>query len=301
MQTNSSYFFNCFKCGKCCDAGPAIGAEEIFEYQDDFVISLRMSGQPMVYSEQSAQGFSRETFEAIIEHEKKLLPVLDSPISSERRIIHLGFQGLDFAYGHRKCKFVGDDGQCQLYDRRPFMCRSVPFDPALPADVQSFCLDRFKKYGCMSHDSSQGELVYEDGQIMGDYIWSFHSKLNAMEGDRAFYRAVMAMVNAPDDPFFGFIRRYAREFSGADWLELSPLPGLVALGMAHGGEPGYAGKILEFIDSQEHLIKEGLENAVRAKDKALRERTDTYRRFLVDYQSGRTLIEKIHEGLTARP
>jgi len=297
MPKTAPYFFNCFQCGKCCDSGPAIGAEEIFEYQDDFVISLRVNGMPMSYSENEDAGFSREEFDSLVEHAKTLWPVLDSPISSEKRIVILGFCGLDFAYGRRKCKFVGDNGQCQMYDRRPYMCRSVPFDPAFPVDLQNICLDRFKKYGCISHDHTQGELIFDDGQIHGDFAWQCQSKLNAMRADGAFYQAVSSMASSPDGHLFEFVRKYAREFSGADWVEVSPFHGLVALGMAHSSDPTYTDKILAFIDSQERLIKEGIDHAMRTKDKALRERTNTYRLFLKDYVTCRSVIEHIRESL----
>ena len=141
MTMIPGFAFSCTKCGQCCKGGgPALSIDEIFKYQDTFISGLRWGGYAV---------------------SKNLFTTLDRNylLESAKLYDHLGAfctsfpdrgdtiyphiyplaTGYDLAPG-RACTALDEDGSCKLHPDKPDMCRSVPFDAALPESARDFAL-----------------------------------------------------------------------------------------------------------------------------------------------------------------
>lgn len=72
-----------------------------------------------------------------------------------------------------QCPALSSNGQCSIYEARPAMCRSVPFDPLLPEKEQSISIVRFinsaisNGYPCGSPQPSD-PVIWDNGIILGE-------------------------------------------------------------------------------------------------------------------------------------
>lgn len=107
--------FNCSACGKCCNSGPQMTFSEAFELRDVFIQRLFITVKKYNYGES-------------LEHVKYAhalgIPVRNELLNYCHKICFLSPGVISY---ESKCPALNTDNLCSIYDRRPSICRSVPF------------------------------------------------------------------------------------------------------------------------------------------------------------------------------
>lgn len=112
--------FACTACGKCCNDTPMMSVVEAFELADVFLAGplLRFSPLP---EDIFATGH----------------PVMHDEDSRSPVYVELHCKPIAWTRHNRRCPVLRDDQKCGIYDRRPGVCRVVPFDLHLRPDLVS--------------------------------------------------------------------------------------------------------------------------------------------------------------------
>ncbi len=112
--------FACTACGKCCNDTPTMSVVEAFELADVFLAGAVLRFSPL----------REDIFET--GH-----PVIDDPDSRFPVYVELHCKSIAWTRHNHRCPVLQDDNKCGIYDRRPGICRVVPFDLHLRPDLVS--------------------------------------------------------------------------------------------------------------------------------------------------------------------
>ena len=110
--------FACTGCGKCCNASPTMTIEEGFDLADVFLMSAMLRFSPL---KDDVHRTGHPTFA------DRDVPM---PIHVELHCKTMGW-----TEHNNRCSALRDDMKCGIYERRPTMCRVVPFDLHLRPDL----------------------------------------------------------------------------------------------------------------------------------------------------------------------
>lgn len=288
------YYFNCNKCGQCCNSGPALSFKEIFKYQHDFIIGLRFSAQQkpsdnmVLTNDKSLTKLEAQEWE---DHLKGITPTLTADGKQYHLQIYPFVAGYSIVDGN-SCEQLAHDNSCKIHEHRPLMCRAVPFDIIMPESLQEFCLESFKNYGCVS-DSNESinslELIYKEKTIStNEYSFSFKAKLEAWKGDLNT-TALIATLMHKKSPYMPDIDTILDVAENGGWFETDVSPVLMT-SLSQGLQK--ENDTVDFINAQTALIEQEVYKALQRKDKRERERTNTLRGYLRTYKA---LSEKIKQ------
>jgi Fe-S-cluster containining protein len=117
---SKSIRFACTACGKCCNDTPMMSVVEAFELADVFLAGPVLRFSPL-----------RED----IFHTGH--PVLEDGDSRFPVYVELHCKPIAWTRHNGRCPVLRGDNRCGIYDRRPGVCRFVPFDLHLRPDLVS--------------------------------------------------------------------------------------------------------------------------------------------------------------------
>jgi Fe-S-cluster containining protein len=146
-------------------AVPPLSVGEVFKYQDIFITSLYWSARPV--PKKHVINFKGETVDAhrLGNHIASFpAPSFDDKVATLYPHIYPIVTG--FTQGSPCPALAGDGTTCTLHADKPAMCRSVPFDPALPEHMQGIVLREFR-HDCMTRTpaTEAANIIYRDERI----------------------------------------------------------------------------------------------------------------------------------------
>jgi Fe-S-cluster containining protein len=112
--------FACTACGKCCNDVPTMSVAEAFALADVFLAGPVLRFSPL---REDIYGTGH--------------PVMDDRDSRFPVYVELQCKPIAWTRHNGRCPVLRDDNTCGIYDRRPGMCRMVPFDLHLRPDLVS--------------------------------------------------------------------------------------------------------------------------------------------------------------------
>lgn len=110
--------FGCTACGKCCNDTPMMSIVEAFALADVFLAGPLLRFSPL-----------REDIYATGN------PVMEDRDSHFPVYVELHCKPIAWTRHNQRCPVLQDDHLCGIYDRRPGVCRMVPFDLHLRPDL----------------------------------------------------------------------------------------------------------------------------------------------------------------------
>ena len=200
--------FACTQCGKCCNRSPEVELSEAAALADVFVFRLmfRLHRWPNSLSDYDASSSnSRDVFYQT----KRLLGGHAARKSGTKvmrggravdydQYLFISALSLDTELG--ACSALSD-GRCGIYDRRPFTCRTVPFqywrvDAALSDQLDAFA--RTPGYACDTSDSAP--LVLDGSRIIDENVRQARTDALAMsEQDARWRQAILRRLKTGHD------------------------------------------------------------------------------------------------------
>lgn len=251
--------FACTGCGKCCNDTPMMSVVEAFALADVFLAGplLRFSplrediyktGHPVLYDEGSR-----------------------FPVYVELHCKPIAWTG----HNHR-CPVLGDDNKCGIYDRRPGMCRVVPFDLQLRPDLVAKApvageeLSRRLGFACDWSEMAP-VVVAPDGFVDPGYRADYERARRDVAQSLALIRYI------PGEAVMEALASTKRQSRGGRPIGDVPMffPMLVAAAVAAGFFG--IGRAREILEAQVRVADALEAEAIRRKDKAERDTTRAVR------------------------
>lgn len=157
--------FGCTGCGKCCNTPPMMTLREMLRLYEEFPFRLAIVG-----TGGDINGVGSAMVRRQMAHMRDTLGSLkvDTPDGGSfvMRLVPMPIG----TPSSRQCEKLNTDGTCSIYDRRPVMCRTVPFDYMLPEVDQEFAFGRSKKEmesGKFECDTGpEAPVVWRDGAFL---------------------------------------------------------------------------------------------------------------------------------------
>lgn len=283
------FIFDCFKCGKCCNAGPALSVDEAFKYQEMFIIGLRYQVQhyeqygKLIAGWMDGQIFSSKDMALFVDRLREIFPAIHGGSNGSFLNVYPFVSGYSLAPGNM-CEALGESMECKLHNDKPTMCKSVPFDPIMPESLQFYTLRRFKEYGCISEGNSESvsqRIVYRNGEIVDpEFRSAFQSRFSDISNEKGGV-AFVALSMKEGSPMAPNLSMVMNSAAAGGWVEteMSPLLFYMALNDFH-----MIGPINSFIENQINLIGGEIEKAIVRQNKQERDRTRVLRNYVNAYR-----------------
>lgn len=292
-----AFAFECTACGKCCSTGPALSIDEIFKYQNEFIMSGIFSGRGVDRLRPESriaypgggiiEGHSLTEYLATL---KDICAKWSNPHSDYYVVISatgVGFHGMKSG----RCEQLDADNRCKLHADKPIRCRSVPFGSTFPESLQEFPLRHFKSYGCM-HEGATTEsaiIIYRDREIVDpEYKRDFVEQQDALRSDRKVYNSILALAQERI-PFAPELKILVEAIASGGQLETAMTPLLFVI-LMHERAPKAA--VLRYLECQRALIDAAINAAIKRKNSSERIHTAKYRSYLAEYERLRRAIDR---------
>lgn len=156
--------FSCTGCGKCCNTPPMMTIGEMLRLYDQFPFRLAILG-----SGDNFDGFGNSLARRQMAHMGELGALkldLSNGMSLTMRLVPMPVG----TPSSRRCEKLSEDGKCTIYETRPLVCRTVPFDYMMPAADQDFVFTKTLKAieaGKFECDvGPEATVVWRDGQFV---------------------------------------------------------------------------------------------------------------------------------------
>jgi Fe-S-cluster containining protein len=144
--------FHCTSCGQCCKGWLPLTLDDAVSHAGRFPLAVIWSPvrQGASLFDHTARLGARVTLRSGKELAVRIAPTAYIPPAMD-------------------CPELADDGLCEIYDRRPSRCRTMPFSPYRGEDQQEDLLVPRDGWEC--DISEAAEPVYRDGKILdrGDF------------------------------------------------------------------------------------------------------------------------------------
>jgi Fe-S-cluster containining protein len=291
--TGTAFAFTCTKCGDCCrSGGPALSIAEIFKYQDVFITGLRWDCKA-VPKNKHLFNFKGETA-AARNLDKHFASFCPASFTDKDDTLHVHIYPLATGFYHeRPCPALNaGEGTCTLHDDKPAMCRAVPFDTALPEELQAVVLRNFASaHDCMSKTPTAGaNVIYRNGKITDTGCKAdYDQRLAAMQKDQPLIGPLCYFVKPREEGLGSHLAPTHDELmqcaSTGGWLETSMFGLLFVLLNSRDITLQMAES---YLHSQIRLIEAGIADALERRRSNERERITIMRRYLEAY---RTLLD----------
>jgi Fe-S-cluster containining protein len=200
--------FSCTQCGACCNRNPEVGLSEAADLADVFLFRLmfRLYRLPRFirgYGDHQASGQAQ-----IFQQQKKLLTAFsamrkatkvrfgDSSIDHVQYLV-ISAMPLDMPLSVCACL---REKRCDIYDRRPMACRSVPFHYSRPTASLPFDLAEFVSRPGHECDTGPGaDLALIDSRIVDETVLlARKAAVERADGDRAWAEAIVHRMKSPE-------------------------------------------------------------------------------------------------------
>ena len=162
-MSKGAVHFACVACGRCCSSPPQMAVEEALRLYDSFPLAVQISVFPVGEDYRAVKDADRrKVVQQIRDTAVDLGGLQITRPTGKKWVVVLCANALDPA--EEPCPALADDGKCRIHQRRPVLCRAVPFahevDPRL-----SIRLHR-QQYRHDCDWSSTAPVVMRDGQIV---------------------------------------------------------------------------------------------------------------------------------------
>lgn len=217
LMPQPTLHFSCTACGGCCNRNPEVELSETLGLADAFIfrLMLRPYDIPATPADLGRKVGGKATLAQRRRYleERKLLAdhaVKIFPLPSEggrgkmTRYIYISAIAMDAGAG--RCDHLADDGTCNLYERRPHACRTVPFhysraDSGLGSDLTDFLTQ--PAHTCAS--GTDAEIAMIGGAlVLPEYAAARAAARRTMTADKPWKEAIAARIDAAtdDDPLW---------------------------------------------------------------------------------------------------
>lgn len=184
----------------------------------------------------------------------------------------------------QSCPALAPDGTCNLHDDKPAMCRSVPFDPALPEHLQAIVLRRFARaHECMKPTAQPDgtDVIFRDGRITDPSAKAdYERRLAAMRKERDVFKILSSFIPKSNGTLSPTAEQFTRTVEKKGWIETAMSSLLFVLLNDKQITPAIAESYLR---AQVALIEPQIAAALERRRSADRERTATMRLYLAEY------------------
>ncbi|WP_298595230.1 YkgJ family cysteine cluster protein [uncultured Zoogloea sp.] len=277
-----SIYFGCTACGKCCRGGPALSLDECLEHADRFVIGLNWRLQSLRLS----ADFTEKQVQQIKAHQEEIgFHTVRS--GSFFAFVQVFPMVVDYASMHPTkpvCPMLdADTGRCSIYEVRPLMCRSVPFDPIVPPAVQRINVLQFgKAVGCASEIPGEGKALVFDGEqiVDNEYASAYARKLDVIKSDIPMLNRMVSFLSPHERVVGPSLDELHSASERNGWIETD----LLALVAAYQFNKVDRSVWATLLEKQCSLIEKEIEGALQRKDKLERDRTLRLRATLSGYK-----------------
>lgn len=199
--------FACTACGKCCNRSPEVELSEAAALANLFAFRLmfRVHRWPGALRDYADGGGASEVF-----YQTKRLLGVHAARKSRTKLVrggksvdydqYLFISALSLDSGSGACGALVD-GRCSIYERRPYTCRTVPFqywrvDAALPGSFDAFV--GTPGYSCETGKSAPAAL--DGSRIVDEEIRRARTDALAMsEQDRSWREAILRGLKTGGD------------------------------------------------------------------------------------------------------
>jgi Fe-S-cluster containining protein len=291
-----TWSFKCTQCGKCCTAGPALGVEEVFKYQDTFISGLMfqasfLSNDPRhapipghldPVGQAKLSGAAGAVYRKdLAEHLKPMLPRIHEIGGTN----YLHIYPAEFGYSQaedatERCPALVDGKLCSLHPDKPARCQAMPLEPMLPEKYQWITISSMQRHGCAMPIDTGDKLVDQGAIVAADFKSSFEKRLGDIREEAKRMQMLVALMQrgAPYLPSFDIVFKHAR-IQGS----MGPLLLLLLSEDELKNARQQTERVRQFIKSQRALINREIAKALERKNKNERPVTAKLRAFLNEY------------------
>jgi len=284
-MTETAFAFTCTQCGDCCrHGGPALCIDEVFKYQDIFITGLRWGCQAVPKKHVFTFKGEPAAAQKMRNHFATFCPAsFDDKADSVHVHIYPMVSGY---YTERPCPALNtEEGTCNLHHDKPTMCRSVPFDPALPEDMQGIVLRDFG-HDCMTKTpapDAAANVIYRNGQIADSSCKAdYERRLAVMQKDQPTIGPLCYFVDNEQSPLAPTKAQLLNCANSGSWIEMSMFGLLIVLLNSRKISPQIAES---YLHSQIRLIEASIADALERRRHNERERTALMREYLAAYRN----------------
>ncbi len=276
------YEFNCHGCGACCNGYVSFTIRESLDFCEDFIIGTRIGLQPRRISGQTVE--DKSNLEDTYTYREKAYPTVN--IHGKPHIFFVSMFQYGYARSLGRCEKLLPNGLCGIYDRRPLMCRSVPFQPTIPEHKQGEILEEYReggtfhKQGCLvSGKSDTHPLVFSSGKIVSKPLGDAREAMWEQIVSEAGAHYIFARVMVEDVGLPPSVLESCED--GKGWISVHPL---TLLSAAASLELFSREEMDRFIVSQARLIDTEISKALNRKEKSERKITNELRKWRSLYE-----------------
>jgi Fe-S-cluster containining protein len=282
--------FACTACGKCCNDTPTMSVVEAFELADVFLAGPVLRFSPLredIY----------KTGHPVMADEGSRFPVY----------VELHCKPIAWTRHNRRCPVLQDDNTCGIYDRRPGVCRVVPFDLHLRPDLVSKAPiageELARRLGFECDWSEQAPVVVgPDGFVDPSYRADYERAREDVAKSHSLLRFI------PSEVVMGALQATKRHMRGGQPVGDVPVffPVLVAAAVAAGFFG--IGRAREILEAQIRVADALEEAALRRRDqdergttKDVRDAREKCRRMLANLEENIAMAATVSASNKAKP
>lgn len=170
FEKNQEIHFSCTQCGKCCEKSPNVSFYEMLELSDRFI--FQTAHHTMISYAQKPLDKSLALHYQEIGH-TIMMPELDSSL----------FYFIDFIPielpSHKQCSQLKNN-LCEIYGKRPNICRTNPISPFYDEEDQWKTINFFKEKTASKQWQCSFEqkdpIIYNDGKIQSHILNSLYNQ-----------------------------------------------------------------------------------------------------------------------------
>jgi Fe-S-cluster containining protein len=196
--------FACTQCGKCCNRSPEVELSEAAALADVFVFRLMFRLYRMPRVPERGDAGSVDFF-----YQKKRLLVAHAARKYPKRVMrggrlvelshYLMISALALDTTPGACAALGES-RCNIHDRRPVGCRTVPFHYSRADGLAESDFDAFVATPGYRCDTSEGAAPFiEDGRVVDmETVQARADALVLSERDRPWKEAIVRRMKSAD-------------------------------------------------------------------------------------------------------
>jgi Fe-S-cluster containining protein len=182
------HHFTCVGCGRCCNSPPQMAVEEALRLYDVFPLAVQVNAYPVVGGYRSRGNENTDMRKAAEQLRDNALALGGAHVTrttATTYVLTLGANAIDPA--DEPCPMLAADGRCTTHDRRPVMCRSVPFNPEIDPRLSIRIFRQQHQHDC--DWSTTGPVLMRDGKIADpQYAMAYAAAREAQRRDSELLR-----------------------------------------------------------------------------------------------------------------
>ena len=248
-------FHGCHACGKCCNSPPQASLPELFHHERRFLGCLSLQRVRRLRKGDLLEGGLRALGDDARETNELAARLFHATNGVDTHDVFLFTRAFE-SNAAGDCPARDDDGTCLVHDdRKPTVCRVVPFDAALPNRLQGVVLaarrHQSRDWGsdCLSDRPTTGlRLVTERLRVVDeDALEALDTRRRQLAEERTFWGDEVARLLGPD--LLDHPERVARlPENGTFVLSIVPVLSVIAV-----TSPLCEARVLDYVRAQARL------------------------------------------------